>query len=64
MSKGYQCDGCDKFTKKPVKIKYPTSNKKLDYLGVSVSEKDLQDDNPKAEHYCIDCITIMKEALQ
>lgn len=64
MAKGYKCDGCEQFTKTPVKIKYPTSNKKLDYLGVKVSEQDLQDDDPEREHYCAECIKQMKEALE
>lgn len=64
MSKGYLCDNCDEFVKRPVKITYPNSDKKLDYLGVDVSEDDLQDDNPKREHYCEDCIEQMKEAIE
>lgn len=64
MSKGYQCDNCSNFTKKPVKIQYPATDKKLDYLGIEVSETDMQDDEPGQEHYCKNCIKQMKQTLE
>lgn len=53
--KGYVCDGCGEFTKRPVKVLYPTKEKKLEYLGTAVKEKDIQDEDPEKEHYCESC---------
>lgn len=64
MTKGYSCDGCEKFTRKPVKVQHPSSDKKLDYLGTEVSETDMQDDDPDREHYCQKCMEQMKDSLE
>jgi len=64
ITSGYQCDNCNEFTRKPVKVQYPSTDKKLDYLGTEVKETDMQDDDPDREHYCRDCIEEMKESVE
>lgn len=55
MTKGFKCNGCGNFTKDPVKVQYPSKQKKLDYLGTRVQSGDVQDDEPDQEHYCAEC---------